>query len=186
MDGRNLVAVAAVLSMASPLAHSGLLGDQIHWQYYAYGDPFVVGGSPGSFVAGSTTSSFADTSANYFTVSATDTQITFTDFGAPSPWSPSQISLDESGLFVRNGVVLYGFDAPITNVSIAAQTVMVGMSADRITYTPAAIAIDWAEVGYPVPGGRLVLNVSVVPEPASALMLSLGLLCVASLRRWIA
>lgn len=179
---RHCVVLGALLG-APMLAHAGLAGDQISWQYYAYGDPYVTGGSPGEFVAGLTEDHFADLSANYFTVSGNDSQIIFDEFGAPSPWSPSVVSLDDAGLFIRNGVLLYNFDAPITNVFIDASTNMVGMTLDRITYTSAAIAIDWTEVGYPTPGGRLVLNVSVVPEPSSALMLGAGVLLIGSLLR---
>jgi len=179
---RNIVLSCALLGVQS-VAHAGLLGDQIAWQYYAYGDPFVVGGSPGFFTPGVSEDHFADQSANYFTVSGNDSQIIFDEFGASSPWSPSPVSLDDAGLYIRNGVLLYNFDAPISGVFIDASTNMVGMTMQRITFSSTSIAIDWAEVGFPSPGGRLVLNVSVVPEPASALMFAGGLLCLGFLRR---
>jgi len=178
---RRLASWLALLLWATH-AHAGLTGDQIHWQYYAYGDAFVVGGSPGSFVAGSTEDHFADSSANYFTIRGNDTQIILDEFGGISPWSGSEVSLDEAGLFIRNGFVLNGFDAPIAHVWIDPSSSMVGMDSSRLTYTAAAIAIDWAEVGF-APTSQLVLNVSLVPEPLSGTMMGVGLMAVAWMRR---
>jgi hypothetical protein len=114
---RTLSRCIAIASLAlAPAAHAGLTGDTISWQYYAYGGAYVGAGSPGHFTAGVSSDAFEDNSAHYFTISGNDAQIIVDEFGGISPWSPSEVSLDEAGLFVRNGFVLGGFDAPIVNV----------------------------------------------------------------------
>lgn len=174
--------VAAASVALSGGAHASLIGDTISWQYYAYGGAYVGAGSPGFFTPGVSTDAFEDVSAHYFTIGGNASQIIVDEFGGVSPWSPSEVSLDEAGLFVRNGFVLGSFDAPIANVWVDGTTSMVGFDSSRVTFTAAAIAVDWAEVGF-APQSRLVLNVTLVPEPAAWALMAAGLAGIGWMRR---
>ena len=180
---RTLACCVAAASLAlNPGAQAGLTGDTISWQYYAYGGPYLGAGSPGFFTPGVSSDAFEDASAHYFTIRGNDTQIILDEFGGVSPWSPSEVSLDEAGLFVRNGFVLGSFDAPIANVWVDPTSSMVGFDSSRVTFTAAAIAVDWAEVGF-APQSQLVLNVTLVPEPAAWVLMAAGLAGIGVMRR---
>ena len=49
-------------------------------------------------------------------------------------------------------------------------------------FTAAAIAVDWAEVGF-APQSQLVLNVTLVPEPAAWVLMAAGLAGIGVMRR---
>ena len=158
--------VGAALLTCSAKAEAGLLGDTINWQYYAYGGPYMGYGSPGSFVAGSTSSNFGvGIQSNffaYFNVSANNSQIIFdysTSYTGGSTWSPSGVSFNSGGLYIENGILLMDSANPFTSVSINSLTNMSGFSSSNITFNSSNIAINWA--GLPFDSNTwVVLNVN--------------------------
>ncbi|MCR8923411.1 PEP-CTERM sorting domain-containing protein [Dasania sp. GY-MA-18] len=160
-----------IIWMFAGAANAGLLGDTIDWQYYSYGGAYNGLGSPGSFVAGSSTSAFS----GYFTLSATDTQIIF-DYDGSGTWSSSSQSYSSGGLTIDNGILLYNIDSLLTGVTINGSTNMAGFSASNITFNNNAIAIDWENLSFNANTSVVLdINSTNVPEPGSLALLGLGL-----------
>ncbi|MBI5599735.1 MAG: PEP-CTERM sorting domain-containing protein [Deltaproteobacteria bacterium] len=179
---RNTALVlAGILLACSAKAEAGLMGDTIEWQYYNGGSTFNYYGSPGSFVAGSTSSNFY----HYFNISANDAQIII-DYTTPyaDTWSPSVPSLNSGGLYIENGLLLTDSGNNFTSVSVNPSTYMPGFSLSNVTFDSNNIAINWANLSWS--GKTLVIldvGTASVPEPGTLLLLGSGMAGLAVARR---
>jgi len=87
-----------------------------------------------------------------------------TEASALRSWSPSQVSLNQNGLFIENGNLLtFANASPITAVSIDASTNMVGFSPGDVTFNANNIAVNW-------PGLSFDGNTKVVLDVAGGLL----------------
>jgi hypothetical protein len=72
-----------------------------------------------------------------------------TEASALRSWSPSQVSLNQNGLFIENGNLLtFANSSPITAVSIDAATNMVGFSPGDLTFNANNVAVNWPGLSF--------------------------------------
>ena len=167
MRSLRYLLASTVLAAIAPTSAQAL-----DFQYYAYGGTYNFGGSPNTFAAGG--GGFFDP---YFTYTATENQIIYQYVG-PVTWSDSVTSLDQDGLFIRNGSLLFNFAGPIGGVSIDGSSTGLGaFGLGNVTFNANAVAVEWANLSFDQ-GTRIVLNLDVgagaVPEPATWALLLLG------------
>ncbi len=167
--------LCGVLTMGSlPVLAGSLTGDSLEWDYYAYGSLYQTGntwtdpGSGGTFLGD-------------FSISSTANTITF-DYLTSGTWSPSVLSLAPT---IYNGIAINLVSgSPFTSVSIDAATTMAGFNSSDISFTGSQIQVNWQNLSY-VPGTIVELDVngSGVPEPGTAVSVSLALVALVWLRR---
>ncbi|OCX32719.1 hypothetical protein QU42_02200 [Bradyrhizobium sp. UASWS1016] len=117
---------------------------------------------------------------NYFTVSASGNQITFT-YLSDTTWSPSGTSYNANGVFIDNGALLTaGSGVPsFTSVSLDPSSILTGSTFDAsgVTFDSTHIGTAWANVFFKA-GDTVVLDVnsavSSVPEPSTWAMMIIG------------
>ncbi|HUJ49637.1 MAG TPA: hypothetical protein VLW25_05545 [Bryobacteraceae bacterium] len=173
---RNLIlATFAVIALWCVPARADLTGDQLHWDYYAYGGLYQAGntwtdpGSGGNFL-------------DYFTVSSDATSITF-DYLSSSTWSSSGLSLSPT---IANGIAIdLVSGGPFTSVTIDSATNMVGFDSSRVSFTADQIQVDWANLSF---DSSTVVKLDVnggtaVPEPAQTGALAFALVVLAFCQR---
>src|SRR6476646_9675479 len=72
-----------------------------------------------------------------------------TEASALRSWSPSQVSLNQNGLFIENGNLLtIAHASPITTVSIDASTNMAGFSPGDLTFNANSVAVNWPGLSF--------------------------------------
>jgi len=149
------IATFAVCMASNIVQASSLIGQTITEQYYAYGSVYnQMSGSSGSFVAGSSTFSFP----GYYVLSANATQIIF-NFTSSGTWSPSPVSYNAGGLYIKNGVLL-DIGQAISSVTLDGATNMAGLTAAHVTYGGSHIALDWANLSFQSEVTTVILNVN--------------------------
>ncbi|MES2353665.1 MAG: PEP-CTERM sorting domain-containing protein [Pseudomonadota bacterium] len=158
-------AAAAILSMFAALpAKAGFVGNTVHADYLFpdIGNAFT---NLGDAVIGSGPE-FAVTYVSTLTADISDTSILINIFNGDALFSPSPF----------NGFHFFdtlGTISPITNVSIASIN-RFDFNASDITFDADNIFLNFEGL-IVVPDSSLLLNVSFVPEPVSALLFGLGL-----------
>ncbi|WP_298276922.1 PEPxxWA-CTERM sorting domain-containing protein [uncultured Bradyrhizobium sp.] len=151
---------------------SGTLG----FQYYSYGGAYSGPGSPSTLTLPGGSAQFF----NYFMVSASGNQITFT-YLSDTTWSPSGTSYNANGVFIDNGALLTaGSGVPsFTSVSLDPSSILTGSTFDAsgVTFDSTHIGTAWANVFFKA-GDTVVLDVnsavSSVPEPSTWAMMIIG------------
>jgi len=146
-------------------AVSGLLGSTVTSQYFFDGGPLMTDGSPSVFVAdGARHALFHDIyGRELFEITVTDTQITY-DFIESTWWLQSQVSLDEAGMFIRNGNLLsFEGAAPIVTLSVNDATNMFGFSFGNVTFNDSQVAVNWPGLAFH--GGTLVVLDLIFTQP---------------------
>ncbi|AUC93544.1 hypothetical protein CWS35_03820 [Bradyrhizobium sp. SK17] len=151
---------------------SGTLG----FQYYSYGGAYSGPGSPSTLTLPGGSAQFF----NYFTVSASGNQITFT-YLSDTTWSPSGTSYNSNGVVIDNGALLTaGAGLPaFTSVTLDPSSILTGstFNASDVTFDSTHIGTAWANLTFNT-GDTVILDVnstvSSVPEPSTWAMMIIG------------
>lgn len=157
-----VVAIACVVLGASP-AVASLAGDTVRVTYF-YPDLNTPYTDFGTAVIASAGTDFVDP-RGAFTLRVTDTRIVASDFNFSAFWLPA----DFNGLVLTNLTdsfpSLYAID-PATNMS--------GFGAGNVAVSGNELRIDWQGLSFN-PDTQVVINLGVVPEPHTWVMLAGGL-----------
>jgi len=157
-------------------ARADITGDQLQWNYYAYGGLYEAGttwtvpGSGGDFCI--------SCGQTLFSIDTDDTSITFNYSvdNTPGPWSPSVLSLSPT---IYNGIAIDLLSGgPFTSVKIDPATNMVGFNGSDLSFTANQIQVNWANLAFSTSTiVKLDVNstVSSVPEPATLFSVALML-----------
>jgi hypothetical protein len=192
----GVVFFCAIVLLATPvkadLIASDLTGLNMSWQYYAYGGAYTHSGyrTAGTFVVPSG-GGIVGTFDPYFNIIANSTSITFA-YMASDTWANSTLSL---GPTIYNGIAIdmLTVGGIFSSVTIDPSTNMAGFDASRLSFTNGEIQVDWAGLSFNS-GTILKLDIvddrpgegggnTIVPEPTTMLLLGLGLIGVAVVRR---
>jgi hypothetical protein len=178
----QLTALLTALLWSAGTVYAGFLGSTVTTQYYAYGEPYIGGGSPETFIAdGTVQHTFSSSSSDYFNLIVSDDTIEY-DYLSDVAWSESAVSLNTNGLFIRNGNLLTFVGAtPILSIIIdPLSTVVPGFTIANVTSNSNNVAVEWTNVSFHK-GDKVIL--SMVPEPETCAMLLTGLGLIGSIAR---
>ncbi len=152
-----------------------ITGDQLQWNYFAYGGLYEAGttwtvpGSGGVFGP-------ACCGVTYFSIDSDATSITF-DYSTTTmsdTWASSVLSLSPT---IYNGIAIDLISGgPFTSVSIDPATNMVGFNGSDLSFTAGQIQVNWASLPWTSSTiVKLDVNSSstTVPEPASLISVAL-------------
>jgi hypothetical protein len=167
---------------------SGLLDSSLSWQYYAGGTAYNPG-TEGSVTSGTFVDGVGGTFTEpgpleFFTVSDTDTTITFDYspyYATDGSWSSSPLSLAPT---IYNGVAIdLSSGESFANVVIDPATNMTGFSASNLSFTGNEIQLDWSDLPFST-STIVTLDVSFsTPEPGTRSLMVLTLFVVGLIRR---
>jgi hypothetical protein len=174
---RPLVALAVggailVVGLSAHVAEAGFNGKTVKMTEYEAavpaGPPIGIIGDFGSAVVGPGNEAFASTG---WTVDISDTQILLTNnsssfaFGSANPFFGDAFFDVLSAIEPIGGASLVG-----TNIS--------GMNASRITFDADHVYVNCANLAIDPPGQFVRVGVTFVPEPATLLLLTLGVAAI--------
>lgn len=153
---------AAALA-SSVAAHAGWKGGNITWTYYAFGNPYDTGGSPGQCRVHKKQTGCGRFFSN-FEITTDPDSITFT-YLTGSRWTRSKLSLPPT---VHNGLAIdLNSGGEITAVTIDPETNMAGFDNSRISFTAKQIQIDWQKLHF-TPDTKVKLNIVVTRRSPAA------------------
>ncbi len=172
-----------------------MIGDDLGWQYYAYGGAVSGPGitSSGSFVdtGSGVGGTFFETIVpiTYFNVDATNTAIIFDYSVNTEPgqsWGASSLSLSPT---IYNGIAINMLSAgSFTGVTIDPATNMAGFNSSDVSFTSSQIQVNWAGLSFTT-STIVELDVgataSSVPEPGTWSMTLTGLIGCGLVLRWV-
>ena len=178
------LSLCGLLLLLSLPASAGLIGSDLHWDYYAYGGVYETGNTWTVPASGGSFCLFCG--VTYFSILADDTSITF-DYSVyslpPDIWASSVLSLAPT---IHNGIAINLVSGPaFTSVSINPLTNMAGFNASRFSFTGSQIQVDWVDL--PFDSSTIVkldVNTSSVPEPGTALYIPLAVATATCITRW--
>lgn len=185
---KSMTLCAGLIALVfSSSGYAGLIGSSVTSQYYGYGGPYSLYGSPASFTAnGAVQQTFCSSSdcAEGFNLTVSDNQVEYTMLDDDGYFSSTALSLNSNGLVIENGNLLTFNGVTITSVTLDPATNVPNFASSEITFNAGNIAVNWSGLSGISAGQQIILDVvtaapTSTPEPASCVLLLTGLAGIA-------